>query len=65
MANKYWISESSTDWNVDGNWSTTSGGTPDTTYPISGDTVIFNSGGTVNCILTGNTACFELNPAHI
>jgi len=58
MATKYYRSNNS-DWNTDANWSTTSGGVADTTFPTSVDDAILdvNSG---NCTLDADAACLSL-----
>ena len=49
MADKYWIGPAGGLASDDSNWSTTSGGTNDTTAPVSGDVAHFDSGGDTNC----------------
>jgi len=58
MTTKYYRSNNS-DWNTDANWSTTSGGGADTTFPTAGDDAIFddNSG---NCTLDLAAACDKI-----
>ena len=61
MAFRFWISTSSTAWNVDTNWSTTSGGSANTVFPVSVDDVTFDTNGSVNCILTGDANCTSIS----
>jgi len=49
LADKYWIGPAGGLASDDTNWSTTSGGTNDTTAPVSGDVAHFDSGGDTNC----------------
>ena len=57
---KYWLG-TTTDWFADSNWSTTAGGTSDTTVPTTYDSVDFNVLGTGNCSLTGNAEISGIN----
>ena len=51
MADKYWVGDVSSDWEVTNNWSTSSGGAGNTIKPGVGDAAIFDGAG------TGDTAC--------
>jgi hypothetical protein len=59
MADRYYVGSGS-DWNTDANWSTSSGGSGGSSYPIAGDTAYFdaNSG---NCTLDAAAACAILD----
>jgi uncharacterized repeat protein (TIGR01451 family) len=58
-ATKYYRNVNS-DWNTNANWSTTSGGGADTTFPVDGDDVKFdaNSG---NCTLDAAPTCKSID----
>ena len=51
-SNKFWIAASSGNFNVDANWSLSSGGPPNTTAPGAGDVVFFDGNGLGNCTIT-------------
>ncbi|MFA6492891.1 MAG: peptidoglycan-binding protein [Patescibacteria group bacterium] len=56
-ATRYWINNTSGNWNDTANWSDTSGGTGGATVPVAGDTAIFdNAGSAHNGALTIDTA---------
>ncbi len=48
---KYWIGASGANFSDNANWSTSSGGSNDTTKPGSGDVATFDSGGNTNCTM--------------
>tara|TARA_R110002050_G_scaffold97893_3_gene203434 strand:+ start:18618 stop:27962 length:9345 start_codon:yes stop_codon:yes gene_type:complete len=48
-ANRYWVSNVSSNWNNTANWSTSSGGASGATVPTTGDFVYFNASGTGDC----------------
>ncbi|MFT6801746.1 MAG: hypothetical protein ACJA2N_000929 [Salibacteraceae bacterium] len=48
-ANRYWVSDTTGNWNNNLNWATSNNGTPGASIPSSGDRVYFNSNGTGNC----------------
>jgi hypothetical protein len=50
--NKYWIGNAGTNFNTASNWSTTSGGTANTTVPGSSDVAIFDGGKNTKCIIS-------------
>ncbi len=51
-ANKFWIAASPGSFNVDANWSLSSGGPANTTAPGASDTINFDGGGIGNCAIT-------------
>lgn len=51
FSQRYWVATTSSNWNNTANWSTTSGGAGGASVPGSGETAVFNSGGTGNCTL--------------
>lgn len=61
MAARFWVSTSSTAWNNNANWSATTGGAGGVSFPVAGDVVTFDAGGSVNCILTANAACTSIS----
>jgi len=61
MATKYYIGSGS-DWNTDANWSTTSGGSADTTFATSADDAIFDSN-SGNCTLDAAAAALSMTLA--
>jgi len=56
---RYWLGNT-TSWNSTGNWSETSGGTSGASVPTSANRVIFDGGGTGNCVLDSNAACSSM-----
>jgi len=60
MATKYWIGSGAGNFNDNTRWSTTSGGSNDTTAATTGDDATFNGGGTGNCTLTADVTCSKL-----
>jgi len=58
MSTKYYIGSGS-DWNTDANWSTTSGGSADTTFPTGADDAIFDAA-SGSCTLDAAVACLSL-----
>lgn len=53
-ATRYWVSAIAGNFNVAGNWSTTSGGAPVGGAPAVGDVAVFDGGGLGNCTFTAN-----------
>ncbi|MCL5406976.1 MAG: hypothetical protein M1429_00525 [Patescibacteria group bacterium] len=54
-ATRYWINNTTGNWNDTANWSATSGGAGGATVPVAGDTAVFdNAGSTHNGALTIN-----------
>jgi hypothetical protein len=51
---KYWIGTGTGAFNVPGNWSLTSGGSPTTTTPTAGDALIFDAGSSVGAHITSS-----------
>ncbi len=54
-ANKFWIASAPGNFNVNANWSTSSGGPPNTTAPGPADLAIFDGNGLGNCTITVDT----------
>jgi hypothetical protein len=48
---RYWIANTSSNWNTAANWSAASGGTGGASVPAVGDNVFFDANGTGNCSL--------------
>ena len=59
MATKFYRSNNS-DWNTDANWSSSSGGTADTTFPTGVDDAKFDSN-SGNCTLNADAAALSLD----
>jgi hypothetical protein len=60
-ATRYWIGGSSTAWNNNANWGTSSGTGSPASYPASGDIAIFDGGGLINCTLTASVSLGTLS----
>lgn len=60
-ANRYWVANSSENWNDTNNWSTSSGGAGGASIPITGDFVFFNANGLGNCLIDITVAIDGLN----
>src|SRR5688572_7289931 len=54
-ANKFWVASAPGNFNVNANWSTSSGGPPNTTAPGPADLAIFDGNGLGNCTITADT----------
>jgi uncharacterized repeat protein (TIGR01451 family) len=53
---RYWVGTNGGAWNNNSNWASSSGGAGGADYPDSGDTAIFDGGGTNGCTLTGSVS---------
>ena len=60
-ATRYWIGGSSTAWNNNVNWGTSSGSGAPASFPTTGDIAVFDGGGLVNCTLTANVTVATLS----
>lgn len=50
--NKFWIGNAGTNFNTASNWSTSSGGSPNTTAPGASDVAIFDGAKNTKCVIT-------------
>ncbi len=53
-ANRYWVGNSAGNWNDNSNWSNSSGGSPGSSAPGSGDVAIFDGASDRNCYINTN-----------
>jgi len=59
MATKY-FRNNGTSWNTDANWSTTTGGSADTTKPTASDAVILDDNSKSSCVIDAACVCLSL-----
>ena len=52
---KYWTGALNNNWNANGNWSLSSGGPANTTFPVAADIAFFDGNGNVNCNINSNS----------
>ncbi len=60
-ANRYWISNTNSNWNNSANWSSSNGGSGGYSVPATGDRVYFNNNGTGNCVIDINVGVDGIN----
>jgi hypothetical protein len=58
MASKHWIGSTTGNFSDNTRWSLTSGGPNNTTHPVAGDDIYFDSGGTGECDIDINIGAF-------